>query len=112
MEKLSKNQKAMVEQWYSLGYPIELIDIATDSCLEYKQKISINYINGILTNWSKAKITTSEQALEESKRFRESNKSKYANGAVNNEKNKDASYDIDELERKSFDYILNADKEE
>ena len=45
--------------------PDELILLAYERCVNSKGKLSVSYMNGILSNWHKGGITTAEQANAE-----------------------------------------------
>ncbi len=45
----------------------ELILLAYERCVDAKGKLSMSYMNGILSNWRKNGITTAEQAMSESR---------------------------------------------
>ena len=86
----SKKEEEAAYRWvYKWGFLPELLTAAYERCVDNTGKFSAAYMNRILERWHKKNIKTLEQvdAEEQSK---------------NEEKSKNTSYDIDEVERMSF----------
>ena len=86
----SKKEEEAAFRWvFEWGFLPELLTAAYERCVDNTGKFSAAYMNRILERWHKKDIHTLEQvnAEEQSK---------------NEEKTKNTSYDIDEVERLSF----------
>lgn len=102
--KLSKRQLEYIDSWNTMGFSIEMLEIAYEKCMDAKNAFSFSYIDGILKNWSGKSITTPEQVSLEEKRFLDSNKKK-RNTSENC--NKNTSYDLDEWEQFAMNFDPN-----
>lgn len=91
-------QSAFLYRWSNeLGFDTEMIYIAYEEMANHTDKISFPYMNKILLNWHDAGIRTPQQ-LEENKAQQTANK-KPANRKK--KESYEASYDIDEFNRRS-----------
>ncbi|MDO5125282.1 MAG: DnaD domain protein [Ruminococcus sp.] len=95
--KLSKRQQEYVSQWNSMGFSVEMLEIAYDICMNNTNKLSFPYINKILENWVKKNIRTPKQYEKDDTSYKNNMKQ-----TVSGEK-KDTSYDLNELQQ----YLLN-----
>lgn len=102
-------QSAYLRQWSNeMGFDIEMIYLAYEEMANHTDKISFPYMNKVLANWNEAGIRTPEQ-LEESKEQATAAKKptpKKKNGGY------EASYDIDEFNRRSMNEPLVYKKQE
>ena len=101
--KLSKRQQEYIEQWRSMGFTTEMLEIAYDKCMDAKNELKFSYVDGILRKWAGMNISTPEQVSEEDRKFADG-KAKRRNEPV---KNKETSYDLGEWER----FAMNFDPE-
>ncbi len=98
------DQSAYLHKWSrEFGFDTEMIYAAYEEMANHTDKISFAYMNKVLQNWHEAGIKTPEQA-EEQKQERKAAKSppkkkKPGNGY-------EASYDIEEFNRRSLDEPL------
>lgn len=91
-------QSAYLRQWSNdMGFDIEMIYLAYEEMANHTDKISFPYMNKVLANWHEAGIKTPEQLDESKRQTKESKKS------VRKKKSEgyEASYDIDEFNRRS-----------
>lgn len=61
------NQKKFFEEWQNKGFSADLITCACERAIDQNKTLTVNYVNGILENWSSKGITTREQADAETK---------------------------------------------
>lgn len=102
-DKLSKKQREYIEKWNSMGFNLEMLEIAYEKCMNSKNKLSLNYINGILENWSGKSIKTPQQVEADDVKFSGGTTKK-----INNKtENKNTSYDLDELEQFALNFNPN-----
>ncbi|MCH5352983.1 MAG: DnaD domain protein [Acutalibacter sp.] len=86
----SKKEEEAAYRWvYEWGFLPELLTAAYERCVDNTGKFSAAYMNRILERWHKKDIHTLEQVAAEEQSKQE-------------EKSKNTSYDIDEVERLSF----------
>lgn len=100
--KLSKRQQEYIDSWRSMGFSIEMLEIAYEKCMDAKNTLSFSYIDGIVKNWAGKSISTPEQVSREEQRFADSNKKKKQ---MSDNGGKSTSYDLDEWEQ----YAMNFD---
>ena len=101
-------QSAYLRQWSNeLGFDIEMIYLAYEEMANHTDKISFPYMNKVLINWHESGIKTPEQ-LEESKAQPKTTK------PSKKKKNEgyEASYDIEEFNRRSAEEPLVYKKQE
>ncbi len=102
-------QSAFLRQWSNeMGFDIEMIYLAYEEMANHTDKISFPYMNKVLANWHEAGIKTPEQ-LEESKA-----QPKAQPKPARKKKNEgyEASYDIEEFNRRSENEPLVYKKQE
>ena len=66
--ELSKSEKTYVDEWISLGFESEAVEIAYDITVLRTGKRAWQYINKIINNWHEAGIRTTAQVIEREKR--------------------------------------------
>ncbi len=97
------SQSAYLRQWNTeMGFDIEMIYLAYEEMANRTDKISFPYMNKILVNWHESGIRTPrqlEESIAEKKAAKQTPKKK-------NSKGYDASYDIDEFNRRSLEEPL------
>lgn len=87
--RLAEKQEIMIRKWHEWNITMEMIEEAYEKSLpKCENKLSIDYINGIITNWHEEGISTL-QAIQEDKQ--KSNSGKYDKKF----KNKDNDFNID-----------------
>ena len=68
----TKQQQEYIDIWQEKGYSFELIEYACEDAVNKGKGINFPYVNGMLSNWEKAGITTVEQAMGEKKQYEKS----------------------------------------
>ena len=64
--KPTKRESELCHQWIDIMHiDLELIKLAYDRCVDTKGRMSMSYMNGIISNWHKKGITTCEAAIED-----------------------------------------------
>lgn len=87
--KLTPKQQQFIEEWKNLGFNIEMITYAYEKCVDSTNKLSFQYINGILKSWFEKGLKTKEQVDSENKKYKKSAENK-----------NEHSYDLDEFYKK------------
>ncbi|MBQ3603438.1 MAG: DnaD domain protein [Clostridia bacterium] len=99
----TSSQSAHLRQWSTeWGFDIEMIYLAYEEMANHTDRISFPYMNKVLANWHENKIKTPQQLEEyiaEKKVAKQTPKKK-------NVKGYEASYDIDEFNRRSMEEPL------
>lgn len=99
----TSSQSAYLREWStSLGFDIEMIYLAYEEMANHTEKVSFPYMNKILANWHESGIKTPQQleeSIAEKKAAKQTAKKK-------NSKGYEASYDIDEFNRRSLEEPL------
>lgn len=103
--RLSKKQKQFIEKWKAMGITTELVEIAYNKCMDAKNKLNFDYIDGIIKNWSENGVKNSEQVAILDAEFKNKNQM-----AVKNTDEKKNSYDLDQFERFALDFSLYGDE--
>jgi DnaD/phage-associated family protein len=90
---LISSEKKFIHIWINeYGFDIPVIVLAFERAVEVKGKLSFSYINGILANWHKNNVKTPGDAFSDMQKPREKQKAA--------KRQKDSSYDLDELEQR------------
>lgn len=96
----TSSQSAYLREWSTnMGFNIEMIYAAYEEMANHTEKVSFPYMNKILANWNESGIKTLQQ-LEESTAEKKASKQ---SGKKKNIKGYEASYDIDEFNRRSLE---------
>ena len=94
----SKQQLEMIEKWRTMGFTVEMLEIAYNKCVDNTNKLNYKYIDTILSNWAGKSITTPEQVTHEDEKYHTSKKNKNTN--------KQTSYDLDDFEKFAMNFDL------
>lgn len=97
--KLTKKQKEYIEKWKSMKFSDELLEIAYERCVDNIGKLSFNYINKILCDWSGHDVSTPEQIEKLDSKFKSNKKGKSAKTGAE----KETSYDLGNFEKYAND---------
>ncbi len=90
--KPTAKQSQYISSWQDMGFSVEMIGEARERCVNQTNKLSFQYINGILQKWSEKRIFTIE-ALEAD----EANRAKQST-YQSERKNSDSSFDLNEFD--------------
>lgn len=93
---LTKKQKEYINSWTDLGFNPDMIELAYERCVNQINKLSFPYINKILTNWSKDNAFTAEEVniLDTKGKKR-----------ISKTKEKEHSFDLDEFDEFTLNYV-------
>lgn len=69
--KPTSKQTVFLTQWRKAGYSDELLRLAYERTIESIDKLSFEYINGILQNWQEQGLTTKAAVAESENSFRQ-----------------------------------------
>ena len=50
--KPSKQQLEFIEKWRTMGFTVEMLEIAYNKCVDNTNKLNYKYIDTILSNWA------------------------------------------------------------
>lgn len=100
--KPSKQQLEFIEKWRTMGFTVEMLEIAYNKCVDNTNKLNYKYIDTILSNWAGKSITTPEQVTHEDEKYHTSKKNKNTNKNTN----KQTSYDLDDFEKFAMNFDL------
>ena len=100
--KPSKQQLEFIEKWRTMGFTVEMLEIAYNKCVNNTNKLNYKYIDTILSNWAGKSITTPEQVTHEDEKYHTSKKNKNTNKNTN----KQTSYDLDDFEKFAMNFDL------
>ena len=90
------NQREMIKRWTG-DFSFDMIAYACDLMKENAEKPTLKYVDSILRNWQKAKITTLEQAKADNEN-RQNKNEKAKSGKLQVK----PSFDISEIEKKAL----------
>lgn len=99
--EIMKPQEDMLSKWVmTFGFPIEIIQKASDICFERLNRADFKYIDAILSSWNKDGIKTIEEILTKDKKtnFKKVTPNKSQNDNFNNFEQR--VYDYDSLEKR------------
>ena len=98
----SKQQLEMIEKWRTMGFTVEMLEIAYNKCVDNTNKLNYKYIGTILSNWASKSIFTPEQVKHEDEKYHTSKKNKNTNKNAN----KQTSYNLDDFEEFAMNFDL------
>lgn len=97
--KPSKQQLEYISKWRSMGFSLEMLEIAYERCVNNTNKLSFKYIDTILNNWSGKSITSPQQVADEDTRYK-------GKKQVRQQTDKQTSYNLDDYEEFAMNYDL------
>ncbi len=78
ISRITKEQEKMISEWSKWNITIDMVEYAYEISLPICQnKLSIGYINGIITNWHDKNINTFQEALKADELRKQENIQKY-----------------------------------
>lgn len=76
--KLTAKETRFVEQWVSLEYPRDMIELAYEITIDNGKGASMPYMNKVLTNWRDAGHKSTEEVIASIERYRQTGGNKRA----------------------------------
>lgn len=106
---IMKPQEDMLEKWlYIFNFKVEIIQKACDRCFQRLNRADFKYIDSILTDWHKNKISTIAEIELKDINFKKAqgNKNYYNNNKNNNNTNNVGKFNqkVKDFREKNYDY--------